>query len=36
MKKYIGLSLALVVALGADAVVAGCGAKAGGTAKSNA
>ena len=36
MKKYIGLGLALAVALGAVAVVVGCGAKAGGTAKSNA
>jgi hypothetical protein len=32
MKKYIGLGLALVAA----AVVGGCGAKTGGTAKSNA
>ena len=36
MKKYIGIGLVLVVALAAVAVVAGCGAKAGGTAKSNA
>ena len=36
MKKYIGLGLALVVALGAIAVVVGCGAKTGGTVKSNA
>ena len=35
MKKYIGLGLALIVALAAVAVVAGCGAKTGGTAKSN-
>ncbi len=36
MKKYIGLSLALIVALGAAAVVVGCGAKKAGGAKSNA
>lgn len=36
MKKYIGLGLALVVALTAVAVVVGCGAKTGGAAKSNA
>jgi hypothetical protein len=36
VKKYIGLGLALVVALGAIAVVVGCGSKTGGTAKSNA
>ncbi len=36
MKKYIGLDLALVVALGAIAAVVGCGAKKPGTAKSNA
>ena len=36
MKKYIGLGLGLVVALGAIAVVVGCGAKKAGTAKSNA
>ena len=36
MKKYIGLGLALVVAVAAVAAVVGCGAKKAGTAKSNA
>jgi hypothetical protein len=36
VKKYIGLGLALVFAVTAFAVVAGCGGKTGGTAKSNA
>jgi uncharacterized protein YdeI (BOF family) len=35
MKKYLGIGLALVVALAAVAVVAGCGAKTGGTTQSN-
>jgi hypothetical protein len=36
MKKYIELGLALTVALAAATVAVGCGAKTGGSAKSNA